>query len=244
MIALLCILVGHLPWVVGRFQNVTRSKDSICTDIRRRFNGILIIMATDPDAGFSTAAFLYVINHIIYANTNNLLPWVSFHPTSTGPIFSSTDSRRPDDLKLLLRSSSEIGCKTDGEPNLPSPVTRATTTLDNATTLFPLSLMSPHGLWEEYFYPVSVYRPDLNCPMNHFYIPQRCVYPGIHHVADWAVRCWKYLERDLDVFDESWYRSNRIIGSKIVEKYIRPLPSIRNATEELYFQINEHVLML
>ena len=229
MIVILC----GLFCVVDRFQYVTSVSfnDTICAEIRRKYDGVLMIIATDRHAGFSTAVFSYVTNHILYANMFNLLPWVYFHPMSTGPIFSTTDNRGSVDLNLLLNSSSEIGCRRQKEPNPPS-LSRAITP-HNATRFLP-----PHGLWDDYFYPISAYRPSLNCPIKIFHIAQRCVFPGIHHIADWAVRSWKYHQQDLDVFDESWYRSKRNVGSIIVEKYIRPLPIFRTATEDLYFQMS------
>ena len=52
-----------------------------------QYNGILRISSVDNGAASGTVFFLYVVNHLIYANQHNLMPWIHFDPTTSGKVY-------------------------------------------------------------------------------------------------------------------------------------------------------------
>eukprot|EP00545_Synedropsis_sp_CCMP1620_P012338 CAMPEP_0119027470 /NCGR_PEP_ID=MMETSP1176-20130426/37135_1 /TAXON_ID=265551 /ORGANISM="Synedropsis recta cf, Strain CCMP1620" /LENGTH=173 /DNA_ID=CAMNT_0006983395 /DNA_START=47 /DNA_END=565 /DNA_ORIENTATION=+ len=72
--------------VPERIQAGVPEKDSVPSSKPERTGycedkaGILMIQGGDGEAAVGTLFFIYIVNHLIYADQNNLLPWIYLNP--------------------------------------------------------------------------------------------------------------------------------------------------------------------
>jgi hypothetical protein len=197
-------------------------------------DGVLMIQGADGEAAVGTLFFMYVTNHLIYADRNNLVPWVHLNPAF--PCYDATVHGNESKSFSMLSGASES--RTVGSGNLtciyskrkmhyPGPITMHEGSLkpSNFTT-------EGNGLWESYFLPLSGYPPDdpscQNKPL--IILNQRSVFPGLHICAPWGVRPWSLPRTPEGLRPEAvsgqtnheWLAPMRKRGAHVVKKYFQP----------------------
>lgn len=74
------------------------------------YDGVLHIRSGDYYADSATLLFTYVINHIIYAERHNLIPWVHFDEMRTNPSTYTNQTRtRGSRLLILMKKTQRLG---------------------------------------------------------------------------------------------------------------------------------------
>lgn len=191
------------------------------------YDGVLRIRSGDEGAAAGTVFFLYMVNHLLYAEMYNLLPWVHLDNTSHriyDPVVHGAGSSH-----TFTMLQGEIDMDALGVPQIPNPPTGAEPT--NFT-------ITGNGVWESYFEPLSDFSPLRNrtCwkekPL--YEIDYFGVSWGLHGEAEWSVRAWWYgpiKKSDIKKTVREWYRPMRLRGASVVGRYIRPKPWLQEAAE-------------
>jgi len=225
-------------------QNDNGNKKDPC----QGYHGILWIRQGDREGAAGTIFFLFVLNQLIYADKYHLLPWIHLNNVSHhvydasvhGPSRTATTFR----VRLLegyMASSREesnnnggagagAGGFCPGKPILPS----STGQLQSQEIL-----VTGNGVWNSYFEPVSSFDPRQahNTSCHQLFVltltPAQ-ILPGLHLDCPWSVRAWRYGgladAQRLDHFSlQEWLRHHRERGARMVQKYVRPIASLRRA---------------
>ena len=198
--------------------------------------GVYHIAIADRGGGVGTALFQLLIDQIIYAESQNLTPYIHLLPNVSevidDPIIFTTT---PDKKNISFRAYTG--------PNLvpyvhgrhwrdivPGPLNE---TAIRHTTQQQIEL-SGTGIWGHYFEPISSFVPgDVSCE-NKLYVTigeddMYLVIPGLHGYATASVRCWRYdflpdyvsqPHRSM----HTWLTPQRQRAARIVEKYFRFRP--------------------
>lgn len=205
---------------------------------QRGYKGVLLIQNADSGAGFGTAFFEYVVNQIIFAKRNNLLPYVHFQPNTGNVDLQANISQLPVTTFTTVgmpRVLPDLAGQFSQE-NLPSKI--AWSDLMNVPKSLTTVNVSGTGLWTDYFEPlVSGFSLNMNCSFPLIILPHTMVDIGIHVLTDWSVRAYYYSPvpsnnpSDTTKFDETWYFRNRLIASSIVSEMYRVKSRFRDAVE-------------
>ena len=192
------------------------------------YDGVLRIRSGDEGAASGTVFFLYIINHLIYAEMYNLLPWVHLDGTSHRIYDEKVHGGGPTVSFRMLPGKIRIGESSVPEAPKP-PSSRAETELFEVTG---------NGVWESYFEPISDFSPAYNrtCVRDKplYEINYNGVSGGLHHAADWTVRAWLYgriSESWKTKTIREWYRPMRQRAASMVRRYIRPKPWLLRAAD-------------
>jgi hypothetical protein len=204
--------------------------------------GILMIQGGDAEAAVGTLFFMYVVNHLIYADQNNLVPWI--HLNSVFPCYDAIVHGNETKTFTMMGGVTEskivgkdaMECKYWKRPQLyPGPIkVNRHLTPQNFT-------IKGNGLWPSYFEPLSGYPPDdpscQDTPL--FSLHTRSIFPGMHICAPWAVRPWSFNHVPTALRPEGtgqpvheWLGPMRERGAEKVSKYFRPLPRIQELIEQ------------
>lgn len=209
-------------------------KDHACDG----FGGIYHIQMGDIGGAAGTIFFQFVIGQILWAEQNNLKPFVHFNNVSHvvyDPLVHGKGKGVviPDvwtGWKIENRSVREDGHWRDRYPG----------SILNSSGVKQETLYFPGtGVWNSYFEPVSDYVPGDRSCMGKKYVTLdlELITPGIHGFAPWAPKCWRYhylpdyvTQPHVPLAD--WLRPQRKIGARVVKDYIRVLPHLQ--TDEQY----------
>jgi len=121
--------------------------------------GILMIEGGDPESAVDTLFFTYVVNHLIYADQNNLLPWVHMKPLF--PCYDTRVHGNETTTFTMMKGAGEtylIGDDTMTCPNwrrkshYPGPIE-----IHEKGLVMANFSITGNGLWETYFQPLSNY---------------------------------------------------------------------------------------
>jgi Glycolipid 2-alpha-mannosyltransferase len=205
--------------------------------------GVYHIAIADKGGGVGTALFQLLIDQILYAEEQNLTPWIHLTPNVSNVI---------DDMAVHSTSHTTISFRAYTGRNLiprvqgrhwrdivPGPLN---TTAIEETSQQQLNVTGT-GIWGHYFEPVSAFVPgDRSCEeklyatigIEDIYL----VIPGLHGYADIAVRCWRYdflpdyvaqPHRSLHV----WIAPQRERAARIVQKYFRFRPYLLQRAQKV-----------
>lgn len=184
------------------------------------YDGVLHIQGGESEASLGTTFFHYVLNQLIFADMNNLKPWIHLNNAShrvwdtevhgggqfvtfkmhnvQNPVANVSEHICPS-MEAYMNSSSESVFSVDGT-----------------------------GVWEHYLEQVSNFVPgDKSCqgkPLIRFNEP---LLSGIHSQCPWTVRAWRYDDLPDNLASasgaklEKWYGPMRQRGHEIVQKYFR-----------------------
>lgn len=149
------------------------------------YSGVLQMSRVDAAAATGTVFFIYVVNHLIYAEDNNLMMWVHLDE-GVGKVYdeqvhsggeTTFQMVRGIPIKSLVGEDGPPG-RAEVDPNLYRFSEKETITVHG------------NGVWETYFRPVSGFDiADESCTSKPLFVfKHKQVYPGIHFCAEWAVR--------------------------------------------------------
>lgn len=195
--------------------------NDVCTSIKRQYNGLLHIDLNDLDGGFGAVFFFETLNLLTYAEIFNLMPWVHF--TQYGVV-----AEPPTDKAVFNVTFESLSIAYDDN----SPILRSNSSLQ---IVFPND-----GIWERYFMPVSIYKPNMNCNLP---ITRVEDFRYFHFISSWAVRAWQYTSNNVSLqpvmkYDDNWYMSNRLRGSMIINKYYKPLKKFEKLSSNVFKRLH------
>jgi hypothetical protein len=189
------------------------------------YDGVLLISSVSHTSSAAAAFFTDVINQLLFATENNLLPWIHLE--------NGTDLIYDPDAHQL------------SSPDLLIAKTHAASMVDAATKSCPAFKGSKinfqqkmqfhgNGIWESYFEPISVFRPDYpSCSgLPVVSIPEKLISPGLNAVCSYTVKAWRYDDVAVSNWKPdsvpltTWYGAMRNRGNEVVKRYIRFLPHI------------------
>jgi hypothetical protein len=199
------------------------------------YEGIYHIAMGDIGGAAGTIFFQFVIGQLLYAERNNLKPWVYFnnvsyivydlsvHGTMTGEGVKLT-AMAGRNATYISRPNGHWRDQKPGPLDPNQPIVKTDFNFEGT------------GVWEHYFEPVSDFVPgDRSCePKLYTTLDLKLITPGIHGFSDWAPRCWRY-EYLPDYITKphipltEWLEPQRMIGYNTVQKYIRFRPYIKQA---------------
>lgn len=218
---------GEIASKQGQQQQIRQPTHHACEGRR----GVYHIEKGDIGGAAGTIFFQFIIGQIIWAEQNNFVPWVYLnnvshiiydplvHGQGPGVTFQMMKGAH---ISYIRRPGGHIK---DAYPGLAERHQRLT----------------PHqfhfdgnGVWSDYFEPVSDFYPgDRSCankPLVTMDLYQ--VTPGVHGFAPWAPKCWRYqylpdyiTKPHIPIME--WLEPQRIMANKVLTKYIRFKPYIR-----------------
>jgi Alpha-(1,6)-fucosyltransferase N- and catalytic domains len=230
----------HLPVVDGIIRNDTndyasKSASSEPIGICTGKDGILLIQRGDQQSAIGTMFFLYAVNHLIYADMNNLQPWMHFLPTppchdpeihGTSPVtFQMMTGVKETDI----HGKGPSFCKHNGkDSHYPGEL--------RFSELKPMSVtLEGNGIFDTYFQTLGNPALDPSCRMKPLLILKpRSVDPGMHFCAPWAAQAWPHqrIPRSArptgqKVTVHEWFQTKRVRAAKQVRNYYKPQPWLR-----------------
>jgi hypothetical protein len=193
-------------------------------------DGVLMIQGGDGEAAVGTMFFMYVVNHLIYADLYNLVPWVHLNPDY--PCYDESVHGNYTTAFTMLSGVRETRVYGEGDMQCnywraPQPYP-GKPEYDKDLKPMEFSIIG-NGLWQSYFQPMSGYPPDdPSCkdkPLLQLF--KRSRFPGMHVCAPWGVRPWAVPHTPVALQPRTtvreWQAPMRERGSEKVAKYFRPL---------------------
>eukprot|EP00546_Thalassionema_frauenfeldii_P013899 CAMPEP_0178927542 /NCGR_PEP_ID=MMETSP0786-20121207/19258_1 /TAXON_ID=186022 /ORGANISM="Thalassionema frauenfeldii, Strain CCMP 1798" /LENGTH=488 /DNA_ID=CAMNT_0020603011 /DNA_START=313 /DNA_END=1779 /DNA_ORIENTATION=+ len=212
------------------------------------YRGILHIRKGDPFAAAGTLFFVYVLNHLLYAEIHNLLPWIHFEPEGVcyDPLVHNSANSHDGTVTATIYENVTLGSalavndcgisaakKKRIQKSYPGNITIPTKKSSSSLTVY------GNGIWNSYFEPVN---PLPACPhLPIIQLPNSLITPGLHRCAPWSVRPWamtglpQHLSPTIDNGDGSntdatakWLANMRNKAHRLVKQYYQPLPWFRD----------------
>ena len=194
------------------------------------YQGIYHIAMTDILGGVGTSLIQLVLGQLMYAEANNLKPWVYLNNQSQvfyDPVLHGARGTGAYVTAMVGRNATYVSPSREsyrirrdfvpGPPNSYLPVTKQTMFFEGT------------GVWEHYFEPVSDFVPgDLSCESK-LYVTMDLylITPGIHGFSrQYATRSWRYdylpdYITQPHVPLNEWLLPQRQRAHKVISKYIR-----------------------
>jgi hypothetical protein len=204
-----------------------------CSD--NSVQGIYHIAMGDIGGAAGTIFFQFAIAQILYAERNNLKPWVYLNNVSYVIYDNAVHDNGGVSLKAMIgrnatyfrRPGGHRRDATPGPPNASLPIKQQTMYFDGT------------GVWEHYFEPISDFIPgDRSCESK-LYVTMDLylITPGLHGYADYAPRCWRYkflpdyiAKPHLSVTE--WLEPQRKTANAVIQKYIHPRNHLKEAANK------------
>jgi hypothetical protein len=204
--------------------------------------GIYHISMGDIGGAAGTIFYQFVIAQILYAERQNLVPWVHFssvshvvydplvHGTGRGVTVTAWTGRNATYVK---RSGGHHRDYTPGPLNASASVRRAT------------MQFSGTGVWGHYFDPVSDFEPGDESCVEKLYVTMDLylITPGLHGYAEYAPRCWRYhylpdyiTKPHLGLTE--WLAPQRAVANRVIQQYLRPRRHVQAAAQRVNPQCN------
>ncbi|GKY97725.1 hypothetical protein MPSEU_000730700 [Mayamaea pseudoterrestris] len=200
------------------------------------YDGIYHVAMGDKGGAAGTIFFQFVIGQLIYAERNNLKPWVHFNNVSYVVYDPDVHGQGPGaTLKAMVGRNATYVRRPGGHwrDAWPGP-------LDDGPTHQATLHFEGTGVWEHYFEPVSDFVPGDDSCHSKLYVTLDLylITPGIHAFAPWATSCWryKYLHDYITkphIPINEWLEPRRIIGHETLNKYIRFKPYMSEAAQKV-----------
>jgi hypothetical protein len=212
-------------------ENHTLQKHKSTNHACDGYRGIYHIEKGDIGGAAGTVFFQFVIGQLIYAEMYNLKPWVHLNNLSY-VIYDPIVHGRGPGVNFTMMGGANVtyihrpnGHWRDSHPGPPG----------NEEGLVPTEFhFDGNGVWDDYFEPVSDFIPgDLSCRDKPLItMDLYLVTPGVHGFAPWAPRCWRYQYLPDYITKphmplQEWLEPQRDIAHKVLKKYIRFLPHIK-----------------
>ena len=213
------------------------------------YDGLLHIKMGDYGGAGGTIFFQFVIGQLIYAEQNNLLPFIhldKFSHLVYDPIVHGTDQH----IQIQTQGVQEISTTQDlrwRRALYPGPPIEASTGRDSGRHT---SRLNGTGVWDHYFSRVSDYCPtDISCQsLPYLTMTREHVSPGLHLYAPWAPKIWRYGPMP-DFIGQphlslrQWLLPQRLKAAEIVNRYYKFQASL---TKQVNFKLltNKHCLGL
>ena len=218
----------------GRRRRRTPSHQA-CSDPHNQ--GVLHIRMGDIGGAAGTVFFQFVIGQILYAERNNLTPWVHLdntsyvvydeavhgNPTIPPTSFKARIGREPTVLRRPAGHWRDV---------VPGPLGPPSVSTDTGAPPQQLNFTGT-GVWEHYFEPVSDFVPGDSSCQDKWYVTLDLplITPGIHGFADWAPSCWRYqylpdyITKPHIPLTE-WLEPQRRIAARVAHQYLHVQPSL------------------
>ena len=221
----------------------------ITTSVKQRgcdgYDGILHIkVGGGDDFSFGMTFFHFILNQLLFADMNNLKPWIHLDSSVAKPVFDDT-IHNGGNLSVEVLNGAEVHTE--------SFHSTSTTTAEVQVNFYPVSINTKstalfsrtmlavgNGVWRSYFAPVSDFDPSdraafASCkgkPM--ISLNKTMVLSGIHKWAPWSIRSFNYSGLSDDLWWPKasaipqlstlaeWYRPMRVKAHDLVTKYYNP----------------------
>eukprot|EP00977_Amphora_coffeiformis_P002450 scaffold456_cov171-Amphora_coffeaeformis.AAC.17 len=207
-------------------EKSTPTARKISNNACQGYEGILYIQSVSPRAETAGAFFTDVVNQLLFAKKNNLLPWIHLGPKAERIYDESAHGIEPQSYGLAVDPGTYRGI---GKGTL-AKVTRE---------IIMQHEFVGNGIWQSYFEPVSNFSlDDTSCidkpvsSLDEDEVASLALLPT-------SVRAWRY-----DSIDDKDWASNpsdlatmmaetRQRGASVVKEYFRFLPHIVQRAEEV-----------
>jgi hypothetical protein len=196
-------------------------------------DGILLIQRGDRQSAVGTMFFLYAVNQLIYADKNNLQPWIHFlpkppcydpgvHGTST-----TTFQMMTGPTEEQIYGTGDQFCRFAQQNSYyPGPLK-----FPKQFQLQNFSLKG-NGVFETYFHSFGYPLDDISCRDKPLVILKPpSVDPGMHFCAPWAAQAWPhrtiplaYRPEGQNITVHEWLQTKRLLAATQVQRYFKPLP--------------------
>ena len=192
------------------------------------YDGVLLVSSVGKDAATASAFFTSILNQLLYADRNNLKPWIHLKPgESNSLVFDKAVHNLSSDTNNFVSKL------TSRRPSLSAQ--------DNVDQETVVTSILGNGIWGNYFLPVSDFVPgDRSCtdkPLFEF--PEEMVRSDLVASAPWSVKAWRYDDiPDRLVWNatyplSAWLRRMRTTGNDIVKKYYHFQPFLLRRAEKV-----------
>lgn len=180
-----------------------------------------------------------MVNHLLYAERYNLLPWVHLDNTSHR-IYDEESHGGEGKVFELFMKKGDIHTKfvpfSDGELVIPGGPSKRRGRSKKKMKKTIISIRGT-GIWDSYFEPVSPFSisRSTSCEKPYYELDLQQVASGLHATLTWTVRAWPYGEfehRQSNITIEDWYVDMRRKAATIVRRYIHPKPWLKIAAQE------------
>ena len=238
--------------ILGNIKNVDHFDDNPDIPYNRKWTpthtacqhtrGIYHIAIADRGGGVGTALFQLLIDQIIYAESQNLTPYIHLLPNVSEVIDDPIFFTDTNNITLRAYTGTNLVPYIHGKhwrDKVPGSLNETAVRL---TTLQQIQLTGT-GIWGHYFEPVSSFVPgDTSCE-NKLYVTigvddMYLVIPGLHGYATTSVRCWRYdflpdyvSQPHLSMF--RWLTPQRQRAANIVQKYFRFRPYLLHRAQTM-----------
>jgi hypothetical protein len=197
--------------------------NSACDDV----DGIYHIAMGDIGGAAGTIFFQFVVAQILYAERNNLKPWIHLSNVSNVVYDDSVHGSGRGGANLTAYTGRNAtyhhrprGHRRDYTPGPPDP---------NAPVHKQSLYFEGTGVWEHYFEPISDFVPGDRSCQDKLYVTMDLylITPGLHGYAEYAPRCWRYkympdymTKPHLGITE--WLEPQRKRASEVVQRYVNP----------------------
>jgi len=178
-----------------------------------------------------TSFFLFTIAMLAWADQHNYLPWIHIEDNFTVPIWDPIVHTNANTYTFQMQKGMNIGWARD--PNDPdSHIFPGKPFLEDPLRSEEFKVYGT-GVWEHYFLPPNDFVPgDTSCRDKPIVkMSDDHIAPGIHSMAPWAPRAWRWVGSKLldrgESWDE-WFEPQRKHGSIVTERYIRFNPMMEH----------------
>lgn len=207
------------------FQSPIREELDVTNKACDGYDGVLLISSVGDISGCTSGFFSSILNQLIYAEINNLKPWVHLRPDDSNKLIFEKEVHDP------TNSTSRVSFF-EGFVEASSRKIRKN---------FEKSSLSikGNGIWNTYMRPVSDFHvSDLSCQEK----PLVELHPATTRaavLAPWSVKAWRY--DDLPVHlgwnstypSQKWFLDMRAKGSSVVKKYFQFQPYLVERANEV-----------
>ena len=215
------------------------------------YNGVLWINRVDKISGPASNFFPDIINQLIYAEMNNLMPWIHLDGK-----YNKIYDAAPHQSKLgndALTFTVQKGLPIEGKSTFDQGICQSSSKYQYPTypNIDPMTYAEEEiklectGIWDSYFHPVSDYEPnDPSCAQKPvFTFTPLQVSKGIKYCAPWAIRTIKtdgfpitedtntlFIKNDQKMSD--WLMEQRKNAAPFVKAFYKPLPYLQTKIDE------------
>ena len=185
-------------------------------------NGILHISHVGSHAGTVTAFFTSVLNQLIYAEKNNLKPWI--HLTSASS-YIYDDEFHGTNTSTIQHVTDTFTIPSTGKDFLPHPGSQNTKLTTSNIVL------QGNGIWTSYFQPVSDFVPsDQLCKDKPIFSLDEAMVNKLTSLSPDSSKAWQYDEIPNDLWNpngsalKAWREPMRKRANEIIKKYFKIHP--------------------
>eukprot|EP00536_Pseudo-nitzschia_multiseries_P009884 jgi/Psemu1/319739/estExt_fgenesh1_pm.C_2870017 len=201
-------------------------------------SGILHISHVGSYDGTGSAFFTSILNQLIYAERNNLKPWI--HLSNESKIIYDDEvhgeevsiiEKIPDTLAItLLRGMHNDSLVYPGPPTENEQNNRPSKRIT----------LRGNGVWDTYFHPVSDFVPGGNfCKGKPILSMDRNMVQSLNSFSPFSSKAWQYDDIPNDLWNpdhltlKSWLEPMRVKASEVVKKYFEFKPFIADRAHQV-----------